>query len=214
MANEKDDQRKIASETIESLKIAQQANAQQGLNQEFKESINLLKKMNSLIEDSVSKTQTLEKSAVNTTKLKRELERIEKKQATAQREVNQANQADKVIAEEYLKNVKDRNKTEQELLKRKSLGLNIVQQQNELLLIESKISATSLQNGQIDLIAKMQANELLKERVNANKEVQSILKQSGSDSQIIKDRGNTVDQNLNKHKVLRNEKGKQCRFDG
>ena len=87
MANEKDDQRKIASETIESLKIAQQANAQQGLNQEFKESINLLKKMNSLIEDSVSKTQTLEKSAVNTTKLKRELERIEKKQATAQREV-------------------------------------------------------------------------------------------------------------------------------
>jgi DNA sulfur modification protein DndD len=48
--------------------------------------------------------------------------------------------------------------------------------------------------------------ELLKERVNANKEVQSILKQSGSDSQIIKDRGNTVDQNLNKHKVLRNEK--------
>ena len=36
MANEKDDQRKIASETIESLKIAQQANAQQGLNQEFK----------------------------------------------------------------------------------------------------------------------------------------------------------------------------------
>jgi hypothetical protein len=165
MANEKDDQRKIASETIESLKIAQQANAQQGLNQEFKESINLLKKMNSLIEDSVSKTQTLEKSAVNTTKLKRELERIEKKQATAQREVNQANQADKVIAEEYLKNVKDRNKTEQELLKRKSLGLDIVQQQNELLLIESKISATSLQNGQIDLIAKMQANELLKERV-------------------------------------------------
>ena len=72
MANEKDDQGKIASETIESLKIAQQATAQQGLNQEFKESINLLKKMNSLIEDSVSKTQTLEKSAVNTTKLKRE----------------------------------------------------------------------------------------------------------------------------------------------
>ena len=165
MANEKDDQRKIASETIESLKIAQQANAQQGLNQEFKESINLLKKMNSLIEDSVSKTQTLEKSAVNTTKLKRELERIEKKQATAQREVNQANQADKVIAEEYLKNVKDRKKIEEDILKKKSLGLSVSTLQNNLRRIENKISNTILDTGQIDLIARIQANELLKERV-------------------------------------------------
>ena len=165
MANEKDDQRKIASETIESLKIAQQANAQQGLNQEFKESINLLKKMNSLVEDSVSKTQTLEKSAVNTTKLKRELERIEKKQATAQREVNQANQADKVIAEEYLKNVKDRKKIEEDILKKKSLGLSVSTLQNNLRQIENKISRTVLDTGQIDLIARIQANELLKERV-------------------------------------------------
>jgi len=165
MANEKDDQRKIASETIESLKIAQQANAQQGLNQEFKESINLLKKMNSLIEDSVSKTQTLEKSAVNTTKLKRELERIEKKQATAQREVNQANQADKVIAEEYLKNVKDRKKIEEDILKKKSLGLSVSTLQNNLRQVENKISRTILDTGQIDLIARIQANELLKERV-------------------------------------------------
>jgi hypothetical protein len=165
MANEKDDQRKITSETIESLKIAQQANAQQDLNSEFKDSINLLKKINSLIEDSVSKTQTLEKSAINTNKLKRELEKIEKKQATTQRELNQANQTDKVIAEEYLKNVKDRNKVEEELLKRRSLGLNVSSLQNDLRQIEAKISSTILQNGQIDLIAKMQANELLKERV-------------------------------------------------
>ena len=48
--------------------------------------------------------------------------------------------------------------------------------------------------------------KLFKERVDANKEIQNILKKSGSDSENIKSRGNTVDQNLNKHKLLRNEK--------
>jgi hypothetical protein len=48
--------------------------------------------------------------------------------------------------------------------------------------------------------------ELFKQRVEANKEVQNLLKSSGSDSDNIKSRGNTIDQNLNKHKSLRNEK--------
>jgi hypothetical protein len=48
--------------------------------------------------------------------------------------------------------------------------------------------------------------ELFKQRSEANKEVQNLLKSSGSDSDNIKSRGNTIDQNLSKHKSLRNEK--------
>jgi hypothetical protein len=48
--------------------------------------------------------------------------------------------------------------------------------------------------------------QLFKQRVEANKEVQNLLKSSGSDSDNIKSRGNTIDQNLSKHKSLRNEK--------
>lgn len=48
--------------------------------------------------------------------------------------------------------------------------------------------------------------ELYKQRNSANRDVQTLLKSSGSDSDNIKSRGNTIDQNLNKHKILRSEK--------
>ncbi len=48
--------------------------------------------------------------------------------------------------------------------------------------------------------------ELYKQRNSANRDVQTLLKSSGSDIDNIKSRGNTIDQNLNKHKILRSEK--------
>ena len=165
MAGEKDEQRKATSETIESLKIAQQAHQQLNLNQGFKESINLLKKMNSLIEDSVSKTQTLEKSAINTNKLKRELEKIQKKQVIAANQILSAQAADKTIAEKYLADVDKRRKLEEDILKKRSLGQRVSNERVQLSRIETTITNTRLNNEQLDLIAKIQANKLLQERI-------------------------------------------------
>jgi len=170
MADEKDQQRKATSETIESLKIAEQAYGQTNLNQAFKESINLLKKMNSLIEDSVSKTQTLEKSAINTNKLNRELERIQKKQAITANQISSAQAVDKTAAEKYLADVDKRRKLEEDILKKRSLGQRVSTERVQLSRIEATITNTRLNNEQLDLVAKIQSNKLLQERVGTLKE--------------------------------------------
>jgi len=130
MANENqntgpDNRRPDINETISSLKYAKESrDAQDDVNKAYKDSINLLEKMNKLIQDSVSKTQTYEKSKINTNRLERELEKIAAKRKTNEDNLAKLNQADRVIAEEYVKNLDKRKNLEDKLIRARAAGNN------------------------------------------------------------------------------------------
>lgn len=126
MANENQSQQNI-QETAASLSSAQQNinTNYSATNKEFKESINLLNKMNKLIDDSVSKTASFEKSTINIKRIEQERERVTRKQKNLQAELNRLSQVDKDIASEYITKIEKRKKEEEEIIRKRSLGLTV-----------------------------------------------------------------------------------------
>lgn len=170
MADENKSQQNI-QETAASLRATgeayrQQAGAQQEVNTAFKESINLLNKMNKLIDDSTSKIGSFEKSTINIKRIEQERERIARRNSNLQAELNQISQTEVNIAQDYAKKLEARRKEEEELAKRRSLGLSIngqllTQIETEISLIEGAITAEQLR-----ATAIIQSQKGLEERVN------------------------------------------------
>lgn len=170
MANENQSQQNI-QETASSLRVTSeayraQANAQDDVNKAFKESINLLNKMNRLIDDSTSKIGSFEKSTINIKRIEQERERINRKSSNLQAELNQIAQTEVNIAEDYVKKLEARRKEEDELAKRRSLGLSIngqilAQLETEIRTIENAITAEQLR-----ATAIIQSKKGLEERVS------------------------------------------------
>lgn len=170
MANENKAQQNI-QETASSLKATSeayrlQAGAQQEVNVAFKESINLLNKMNKLIDDSTSKIGAFEKSTINIKRIEQERERINRKSSNLQAELNQIAQTEVDIAKDYVKKLEKRRKEEDELAKRRSLGLSVngqilAQIETEISRIERAITAEQLR-----ATAIIQSKKGLEERVS------------------------------------------------
>lgn len=171
MAGENKEQQNI-QETAAALKAGQAqaastaANVQEA-NKAFKESFNLLNKMNKLLDDSVAKTQSFEKSTINVKKLQQEQERIQRKSKSLMAEINRASQADLTAAGNYLGKIKDRKKLEDELAA--SSGLTKLHLQAQLTTLDGIIKAqeASMANQveQLALVAKMQSYQGLEERI-------------------------------------------------
>jgi hypothetical protein len=178
MANENQSQQNI-QETAGSLSSAQ-ATAQaaataaaQGLavrqyqatNKEFKESINLLNKINKLIDDSTSKTASFEKSTINIKRIQQEQERVLRKQNNLQAELSRLSDVDTNKASEYITKVQQRKQEEEKILRAKSLGLNV--SNSTLVTLEQEITDIEqlLTAEQLKAVAIQQSNEGLKERV-------------------------------------------------
>lgn len=193
MANENQSQQNI-QETASSLKATSdayrlQAGAQQEVNVAFKESINLLNKMNKLIDDSTSKIGSFEKSTINIKRIEQERERVSRRNSNLQAELNQIAQVERDIASDYVKKLEARRKEEDELVKRRSLGLSINTQtlnqiQTEIDLIEGAITAE-----QLKATAIIQSQKGLEERVNLigeelNKE-KELAKSLGATGKIL-----------------------------
>jgi hypothetical protein len=173
MANENQQQKNL-QETAESLKIAQQnlAAGQNAVNQSFKESINLLNKINNIITDSTSKTASFEKSTINIKRIQTEQERIERRRKTLDDQINQANQADVQIAKQYITNIEQRRKIEEDIIKKRATG-NYQQARaltQQLQTLESTIQAEEQRlnqnTEQLALVSKIKSAEALKERVD------------------------------------------------
>lgn len=177
MANENKSQQNL-QETAASLTAAQrnaelaaQANQQyQATNKEFKETINLLTKINKLIDDSTSKTQSFEKSTINIKRIQQEKERIQRRQANLQTQLNNLSKADKDTASQYIQNVENRKKLEEDILKKRSLGLRV--DKSKLKELEASIVATerNLTAEQLTAIALQQGIKALEERVSLTNE--------------------------------------------
>jgi hypothetical protein len=191
MANENQQQKNL-QETAESLKVAQAT--QNRLNAEFKESVNLLTKMNNLITDSASKTSSFEKSTINVRKLQTEQERIERRRKNLIDQITQANQTEVQNAKDYIKNIEDRRKKEEEIFKQRSLG-NYQQAtalNEQLALIQQSIDLqeTRLNQEQLSLIAAIQSERALEERLGLlGQEIKSekdIEKQLGNTGKALK----------------------------
>jgi len=179
MANENQEQRNL-QETAESLRIAQQnlGAGQNAVNQAFKESINLLNKINTVITDSTSKTSSFEKSTINIKRIQTEQERIERRRKSLLDQINQANQNDVQIAEDYITNVEKRRKIEEDIIKKKSVGnyrqANALSQQLATLenTIQAQEASFQQQQEQLSLVAKIQSEKAFKERLeNIQKEL-------------------------------------------
>jgi hypothetical protein len=166
MANENQQQKNL-QETAESLKVAQAT--QNRLNAEFKESVNLLTKMNNLITDSASKTSSFEKSTINVRKLQTEQERIERRRKNLIDQITQANQTEVQNAKDYIKNIEDRRKKEEEIFKQRSLGnyqqATALNQQLALIQQSIDLQETRLNQEQLSLIAAIQSERALEERL-------------------------------------------------
>jgi len=181
MANENQNQKNL-QETAASLSTAQQTAAANtnvvyaATNREFKESINLLTKMNSLITDSANKTASFEKSTINIKRLQTEQEKIERKRKTLFDEITAANTADVRAAENYITNIEKRQKLEEDILKKRSVGNY---QQASILTANLRTLETTiegqernLEQEQLSLIAKIQSNKAVEERLgNLEKEL-------------------------------------------
>ena len=180
MANENKSQQNI-QETAASLQVAQQAaaaaraseNLQEqyiATNKEFKETINLLTKINRLIDDSTSKTQSFEKSTINTKRIEQERERIKRRSGNIQAELTRLSQTDVKEAEKYILKIEERKKQEEKILRDRSLGLEIDTEilkklDEEVEGIEKKLTAE-----QLSAIALTQSKAALEERINLTTE--------------------------------------------
>jgi hypothetical protein len=171
MANENQSQQNI-QETAASLSAAQQniTNQYSATNREFKESINLLNKINKLIDDSSSKTQSFEKSTINIKRIQQERERVLRKQNNLQTELNRLSQIDQNRASEYITKIQQRKKEEEEILKKRALGQRI--NTSILRSLEQEISniEQSLTAEQLKAVAVQQGLEGLEERINLTSE--------------------------------------------
>lgn len=171
MANENQSQQNL-QETGAALSAAQQniTATYAATNREFKESINLLNKMNKLIDDSTSKTASFEKSTINIKRIQQERERILRKEANLQAQLNTLNQADKDLADEYIKKIEERKKEEEKILKARSLGQRVSTANLRTLEQEIANREQALNAEQLSAIALIQSKKALKERVDLTTE--------------------------------------------
>jgi len=171
MANDNKSQQNI-QETASSLSTAQSAAASSvtgayiATNKEFKESINLLNKMNKLIDDSVSKTQSFEKSTINIKRIEQERERIQRKQLNLEAQLKTVSDADQQKASEYVKKLEDRKKLEEEIIRKRSLGQRISTAALQTLETEITDIEKILTAEQLTAVAIQQSNKGLEERIN------------------------------------------------
>jgi len=195
MANENQSQQNL-QETAASLSAAQQniTATSAATNREFKESVNLLTKMNKLIDDSTSKTASFEKSTINIKRIQQERERILRKEVNLAAQLSAINQTDKDIADEYITNIEKRKKLEEDILKKRSVG-NYQQSailRTQLSTLETTIEGQEqlLNVQQLSAIALKQSEKGLKERVNlATEELENekrIEKQLGKTGTALK----------------------------
>ena len=171
MAGENKEQQNI-QETAAALKAGQAqalstaANAQEA-NKAFKESFNLLNKMNKLLDDSVAKTQSFEKSTINVKKLQQEQERIQRKSKSLMTEINRAAKEDVNAAGNYLGKLKERKELEGQLATATEEVKKDLQAQLVTLgkVIEAQEASMANQVEQLALVAKMQSYQGLEERI-------------------------------------------------
>jgi hypothetical protein len=169
------------NETVSSLKALRDSGA--NTNAEFKESINLLQKMNTLIENSVAKTQSYEKSRINTKRIEGELEKIERER---KKTLNQIGTSDRQFAEEYISNLDKRKNLEDKLIRARSAGntamansLNTELRQTQNLITNQE---RLLETEDLMLIALVQQEKSLDERVKTLNE--EILKEKELGKQV------------------------------
>jgi hypothetical protein len=195
MANENQSQQNL-QETAASLSAAQQniTATSAATNREFKESVNLLTKMNKLIDDSTSKTASFEKSTINIKRIQQERERILRKEINLATQLSAINDVDKRKADEYITNIEKRKKLEEDILKKRSVG-NYQQAtilRTQLSTLETTIEGQEqlLNVQQLSAIALKQSEKGLKERVGlATEELENekrIEKQLGKTGTALK----------------------------
>lgn len=171
MAGENKEQQNI-QETAAALKAGQAqaastaANVQEA-NKAFRESFNLLNKMNKLLDDSVAKTQSFEKSTINVKKLQQEQERIQRKSKSLMTEINRAAKEDVTAAGNYLGKLKERKELEGQLATATEEVKKDLQAQLVTLgkVIEAQEASMANQVEQLALVAKMQSYQGLEERI-------------------------------------------------
>jgi hypothetical protein len=177
------------NETVSSLKALRDSGA--NTNAEFKESINLLQKMNKLIENSVAKTQSYEKSRINTKRIETELEKIEKER---KKTLSQIGTSDRQFAEEYISNLDKRKNLEDKLIRARSAGntamaatLNTQLRDTQRIITDQE---RRLQTEDLMLIALVQQEKSLDQRVKTlNEEIdkeKDIAKQVGFVGNLLK----------------------------
>jgi hypothetical protein len=187
-------------DTAASLKAGQAAAArsaqnQQEANKAFKESINLLTKMNRLIDDSASKTASFEKTTINVKKIEQERERIEGKRKTLFKEIQRYQQADVDSAKEYLSKIEQREELEKKLSRTIGLQKLSIQQQLTTLnkTIDTKEAQLANSKEQLELVSKIRSEEGLKERIEGlNEELaveEKIADQVGFTGSLLKQIG-------------------------
>lgn len=171
MAGENKEQQNI-QETAAALKAGQAqalstATNIQEANKAFKESFNLLNKMNKLLDDSVAKTQSFEKSTINVKKLQQEQERIQRKSKSLMTEINRAAKEDVNAAGNYLVKLKERKELEGQLATATEEVKKDLQAQLVTLgkVIEAQEASMANQVEQLALVAKMQSYQGLEERI-------------------------------------------------
>jgi len=177
------------NETISSLKALKDSGA--NTNAEFKESINLLQKMNKLIENSVAKTQSYEKSRINTKRIETELEKIEKER---KKTLSQIGTSDRQFADEYIENLDKRKNLEDKLIRARSAGNTAMASSlnAELLVTQTLITSREalLETEDLMLIALVQQEKSLEQRVKTlNEEIlkeKEIAKQVGFVGTLLK----------------------------
>lgn len=177
------------NETISSLKALKDSGA--NTNAEFKESINLLQKMNKLLENSVAKTQSYEKSRINTKRIEGELEKIEKER---KKTISQIGTSDTQFAEEYIANLDKRKNLEDKLIRARSAGNTAMANSlnAELNITQSLITNQErlLETEDLMLIALVQQEKSLGQRVKTlNEEIvkeKDIAKQVGFVGNLLK----------------------------
>jgi hypothetical protein len=159
-------------QVAEALKAGQSAAAaqaanQQEANQAFKESINLLTKINKLIDQSASKTASFEKGAINIKKIESERERIESKRENLLREINRYGAADVTSAKNYIAKVKEREDLEKRLSRTHGIQRLTIQQQLNALgqTIQTEENRLANSKEQLELVSKISSEEGLKERI-------------------------------------------------
>ena len=178
------------NETLSSLKALRDSGLNT-MNADFKESINLLKQMNKLIENSVAKTQSYEKSRINTKRIETELEKIEKER---KKTLNQIGASDRQFAEDYISNLDKRKNLEDKLIRANSANNRLVANSLNAQLTATQtqidLQETRLQTEDLMLIALVQQEKSLDQRVKTlNEEIdkeKDIAKQVGFVGTLLK----------------------------
>jgi hypothetical protein len=178
------------NETLSSLKALRDSGLNT-MNADFKESINLLKQINKLIDNSVAKTQSYEKSRINTQRIETELEKIEKER---KKTLSQIGTSDRQFAEDYISNLDKRKNLEDKLIRANSANNSLMATALSAELNATQTLITSrealLETEDLMLIALVQQEKSLDQRVKTlNEEIdkeKDIAKQVGFVGTLLK----------------------------